>query len=363
MDPPESVMLEAFLSRDSSFDGLFVTAVHTTGIFCRPTCSAKKPRPENLSFFPTPDEALLSGYRPCKRCRPMESHGSAPEWLRPLLEELEAHPTRRWTDGDLEARGWSPGRVRRWFQKHHGMSFHAYHRARRLASAMDQVRDGAAVSRAAFEIGYDSLSGFQEAFRRHFGAAPTQTAGSTVIQVDKIATPLGPVLMGATEAALCLLEFADRRGLLRQMERLRARLSAALVPGRSDITAAAARQLREYFGGSRRRFDVPIHTVGTAFQRAVWTELLAIPYGEVRSYAEVAASLGRPESVRAVGRANGSNALAVIVPCHRVVGADGRMVGYGGGVWRKRYLLSLEQRPSGDGGSAPPPRDQGPEIA
>ncbi len=354
--PPESVMIGAFLSRDASFDGLFVTGVHTTGIFCRPTCSAKKPRPENLSFFATPDEALLSGYRPCKRCRPLEARGSAPAWLRPLLEELETDPSRRWTDRELEARGWSPGRVRRWFQKHHGMTFHAYHRARRLSSAMDQVREGAAVSRAAFEIGYDSLSGFQEAFRRLFGAPPTQTARSTVLQVDRIATPLGPVLLGATEDALCLLEFTDRPRLLRQMERIRAGLGGIFVSGRNDHTRRASVQLREYFAGRRRRFDVPLRPLGTDFQRAVWQELLAIPYGEVRSYGQVAASLGRPDAVRAVGRANGSNALAVIVPCHRVVGADGRMVGYGGGLWRKRHLLALEQAAADDDGAKVVPR-------
>lgn len=349
--PPESVMLDAFMSRDGSFDGLFVTAVHTTGIFCRPTCTAKKPRPENLSFFATSDEALLSGYRPCKRCRPLEDRGSAPEWLGPLLEELEADPSRRWTDGELEARGWNPGRVRRWFQKHRGMTFHAYQRARRLASAMDQVRDGAAVSKAAFDIGYDSLSGFQEAFRRLFGAPPTRTAASKVIQVERITTPLGPVLLGATEEALCLVEFADRPELLRQMERVRTRLGAVLVTGRNGNIDAATTQLREYFAGHRRRFDIPLCHTGTAFQNAVWEELLAIPYGEVRSYAAVAASLGRPSAVRAVGRANGRNALAVIVPCHRVVGADGRMVGYGAGVWRKRYLLSLERAGAGEAGA------------
>ncbi|MEJ2205654.1 MAG: methylated-DNA--[protein]-cysteine S-methyltransferase [Gemmatimonadota bacterium] len=342
-------MLEAFLSRDASFDGVFVTAVHTTGIFCRPTCPAKKPRPENLSFFGSSSEAMLSGYRPCKRCRPLEERGSAPGWLQPLLDEVDADPSRRWTDRELQARGWSPGRVRRWFQRNHGMTFHAYHRARRLASAMDQVREGRAVSRAAFESGYDSLSGFQEAFRRVFGAPPTETARATVIQVDRVTTPLGPMLLGATDEALCLAEFTDRPRLLRQMERVRDGLDAVLVTGRNDVVEKAADQLGGYFSGRRRRFDVPLAPVGTVFQRAVWDELQRIPFGEVRSYGDVAASLGRPAAVRAVGKANGDNALAVLIPCHRVVGSDGRLVGYGGGLWRKRRLLELEQRAVGTG--------------
>ena len=115
-------MLEAFLTRDSSFDGIFVTGVHTTGIFCRPTCPARKPLPENVSFFPKPHDALLAGYRPCRRCRPMEPEGTPPVWLRPLLDDLESDPTRRWTDADMRDRGLSPERVRRWFKKHHGMS-------------------------------------------------------------------------------------------------------------------------------------------------------------------------------------------------------------------------------------------------
>jgi len=347
--PPESVMVEAFLSRDASFDGVFVTAVHTTGVFCRPTCPAKKPRRENLSFFGSTRDALRSGYRPCKRCRPLEERGSAPEWLQPLLEEMEADPNRRWTDEELEARGWSPGRVRRWFQRHHGMTFHAYHRARRLASAMDQVRDGAAVSRAAFESGYDSLSGFQEAFRRLFGAPPTQTARSTVIQVDRVTTPLGPMVLGATEEALCLAEFTDRPMLLRQMERVRDRMDAVLVTGRNETLERAGRQLGEYFARRLRRFELPLAPVGTPFQRAVWEELLRIPYGEVRSYGDVARALGRPGAVRAVGKANGGNALAVVIPCHRVVGSDGQLVGYGGGLWRKRRLLEMEQGTNGQG--------------
>ena len=140
--PSEPVMLEAFLSRDASFDGIFITGVHTTGIFCRPTCPARKPKPENVSFFPNSHDALLAGYRPCRRCRPLEPEGTPPEWLRPLLDDLESDPTRRWRDADMRERGLSPERVRRWFQKHHGMTFQAYSRARRLGSALGRVREG-----------------------------------------------------------------------------------------------------------------------------------------------------------------------------------------------------------------------------
>jgi AraC family transcriptional regulator of adaptative response/methylated-DNA-[protein]-cysteine methyltransferase len=343
MLPPESVMLDAFLGRDASFDGIFVTAVRTTGIFCRPSCTARKPRHENISFFGSPREALLGGYRPCKRCRPMEPAGQPPEWLQALLTAVDGDPTRRWTDADIRAYGLSPGRVRRWFQRHHGMTFHAYSRARRLGSALGWMKDGAEVTRAAFDSGYDSLSGFHEAFRRYFGSNPTDTTGRSVVHVHRILTPLGPMLVGATDEALCLLEFVDRRALANQIKRIGSKLNAAFVPGANVLVERVADQVGDYFDGRRRDFHLPLAVAGTPFQKSVWKALRAIPYGETRSYKDLADSIGRPEAVRAVGNANGDNALAIVVPCHRVVGADGKLVGYGGGIWRKKRLLEMER--------------------
>ena len=336
-------MLEAFLGRDATFDGVFVTGVHTTGVFCRPTCPAKKPLPRNVSFFGTTHEALLSGYRPCRRCRPLEPSGSPPDWLQPLLEAVEADPVRRWTDRDVRSRGLSPERVRRWFKQNHGMTFQAYNRARRLGAALGRVQHGGRVSRAAFEVGYDSLSGFQEAFRQYFGESPKKLDNATVVRVTRITTPLGPMLVGATEDTLCLLEFGDRRMLPAQIQRIRQRLGAVFVPDRNDLIDRIGRDVSAYFAGELRDLDAPLELCGTDFQKEVWESLREIPYGETRSYAMLAASVGRPAAVRAVGRANGVNALAIIVPCHRVVGADGKLVGYGGGLWRKRRLLDLER--------------------
>jgi len=341
--PPEPVMLEAFLGRDPAYDGLFVTGVRTTGIFCRPTCAAKKPNPENLSFFGDAKEALDAGYRPCMRCRPLEAVGSSPDWLQPLLEAVESEPGRRWSDQDIRARGLSPERVRRWFKSHHGMTFQAYHRARRLGSALGHVKGGSSVGRAAFEAGYDSLSGFQEAFRRYFGASPKGLDGATVVRVDRIPTPLGLMLAAATGDALVLLEFVDRRMLPTQVRRIQRRLGAVFVPDAHELITATADALADYFDGRLHGFELPLGPVGTPFQSDVWAALGEIPYGETRSYSDLARSVGRPGAVRAVGQANGMNALAIVVPCHRVVGADGRLVGYGGGLWRKQRLLELER--------------------
>jgi AraC family transcriptional regulator of adaptative response/methylated-DNA-[protein]-cysteine methyltransferase len=341
-------MLEAFLKRDASFDGIFVTGVRTTGIFCRTTCPARKPRPENISFFPNAHDALLAGYRPCRRCRPLEPRGAPPAWLRALLEEVDADPTRRWTDTAVRQAGLSPARVRRWFKRHHGMTFQAYSRARRLGAALGRVHEGEPVARTAYDVGYDSLSGFQEAFRRYFGEAPTQLEGHELAQVDRISTPLGPMLAAATAEALCLLEFVDRRALPRQVDRVRRRLDVVFTPGRNAIVDRVEEQLSAYFEGDLRRFDLPVRTCGTSFQQAIWDELRTIPSGTTRSYADVARAVGRPNAVRAVGTANGANAIAIVIPCHRVVGADGRLAGYGGGLWRKQRLLELERRDSVD---------------
>jgi AraC family transcriptional regulator of adaptative response/methylated-DNA-[protein]-cysteine methyltransferase len=336
-------MLEAFLERDPTYDGVFVTGVRTTGIFCRPTCAAKKPRPEHVAFFPTSRDALHAGYRPCRRCRPLEAAGAPPEWLRPLLDAVEADPTRRWSDEDVRSRGASPERVRRWFKANHGMTFQAYHRARRLGSALGHVRVGSSVGRAAYEAGFESLSGFQEAFQRYFGASPTDLEDATVVEIARVATPLGPMLAGATSEALVLLEFVDRRMLPNQVRRIRQRLRAVFVPGTNPLLTRTEAQLADYFSGLLRNFDLPLEMVGTPFQRSVWDALRQIPHSETRSYADLARAVGRPAAVRAVGTANGANALAIVVPCHRVVGADGALVGYGGGLWRKQRLLDLER--------------------
>lgn len=340
--PPEREMQRAMLEADSSYDGVFFTAVKTTGIFCRPSCSARKPRRQNVEFFSTARDALFAGYRACLRCRPLEPAGQVPGWLRSLLDQVEKDPLARWTDADLRHRGVDPSRVRRWFNKHHGMTFHAYQRARRLGRALGQLSHGVDMLDVAYEHGYESLSGFRDAFEQLFGGAPGRVRGRERVVVNRLLTPLGPMLAGATEAGLCLLEFADRRMLQTQVNTLVRRLQCAVTPGSNEHLHKTAVQLREYFAGTRQRFDVPLVMPGTEFQQAAWEQLLRIPYGATVSYQQQAKSIGRQAAVRAVGRANGENRIAILVPCHRVVGKDGRLHGYGGGLWRKRLLLELE---------------------
>jgi AraC family transcriptional regulator of adaptative response/methylated-DNA-[protein]-cysteine methyltransferase len=331
--PAAEILYKALIERDSQFDGVCVVGVVTTGIFCRLTCGARKPKRENVEFFASAADALHHGYRPCKLCTPLEVPGEAPDWLRPFLDDVHAAPERRWKDQDLRDRGLEPDRVRRWFQKHHGVTFHAYGRALRLATAVGRSQAGA---------GYESLSGFAEAFAKTTGNAPTRSQTLRLVTVTRILTPLGPMIAGATAEGVCLLEFADRRMLETQLGRIQKALHARALPGTSPHVALLERQLAEYFAGTRRTFTVPLVTAGTPFQERVWQALQEIPCGETRSYQDQANAIGRPTAVRAVARANGDNRISILIPCHRVIGKDGKLVGYGGGLWRKHRLLEIE---------------------
>jgi AraC family transcriptional regulator of adaptative response/methylated-DNA-[protein]-cysteine methyltransferase len=336
-------MEEAFFGKDASYDGLFYTGVRTTGIFCRPSCPARKPLRKNIEFFPSVSRAVFAGYRPCQRCRPLETDGSPPDWVERLLARVDEDPERRIRSVDLRAVGLTPERVRRHFQKNYGMTFDAWCRARRLGGALEQLREGADLDTAAYDAGYQSLSGFREAFSRHFGAPPGKARTGECIRVAWLRTPIGPMVAGATDEGLCLLEFTDRRMLERQLSILGKRFKRPLVPGDNDHLRQAKDEMDRYFAGELREFTVPLRVEGSDFQQRVWKALLEIPYGETRSYKQLAKSVRSPGAVRAVGQANGMNRIAIVIPCHRVVNADGRLGGYGGGLWRKQHLLALEQ--------------------
>jgi AraC family transcriptional regulator of adaptative response/methylated-DNA-[protein]-cysteine methyltransferase len=347
--PPRTEMERAFFDSDASYDGIFVTGVRTTGIFCRPSCRARKPLPANIEFFAGVKEALFAGYRPCKRCDPATPPGTAPDWVKTLLNTVDADPNRRLHDEDLRELGVEPARARRYFLEHYGMTFHAYCRGRRLSGALRQLRSGDSLDDVALGTGWDSHSGFREAFTRTFGTAPgaARNIPDAAVVMAMIETPLGPMVAGATDAGLCLLEFTDRRMLEAQLRRLQSLLKQPMLPGEHRYLAQTREELALYFDGKLKEFTVPLVFRGTPFEEKVWRELCAIPYGKTESYAGLAARVASPGAQRAVGRANGMNRISIVIPCHRVVNSDGKLGGYGGGLWRKHWLLSLE------GGSTP----------
>ena len=335
----------ALVEKNADYDGAFFAAVKTTGIFCRTTCPARKPKPENVRFYDTIHEAMAAGYRPCKICRPMESADHMPEDIASLLHEAETNPQYRITEWELRQRGLDPGTLRRWFQKRYGMTFQAYCRMNRINYAFGAMKDGGSVLDAALGSGYASASGFTDAFDRIVGKAPgkAKKEPNNVLTYKRFDSPLGPMVGVASERGLCLLEFGDRRMLETEFQDLQQRLDAVILPGASRFCDAAIEQMREYFAGERRKFDVPLDAPGTAFQQSVWQALREIPYGAIRSYGDIASAVGSPKAVRAVGTANGMNRIAIMIPCHRVIGADGTLTGYGGGLWRKDWLLRHER--------------------
>ncbi|RSK24041.1 bifunctional transcriptional activator/DNA repair enzyme AdaA [Hymenobacter metallilatus] len=341
--PSAAECYQALVAKDASYEGRFIAAVKTTGIFCRPTCPARKPKPENVEFFGSTREALLHGYRACKVCTPLTTRTNTPPFVQELLEELARQPASKITDQHLRQKGLEPATVRRWFLRQHGITFQAYQRLNRINTAFRLIRSGESVTATAFESGYESLSGFQDSFKTVFGVAPSLSRQQQLLNLTRLETPLGTMLACASEQGICLLEFTDRRGLETELKELVRRLNATVVQSHNVHFGVLNTQLTEYFAGARQEFTVPLHAPGTAFQQQVWQELLRIPYGNTRSYGQQATALGRPSAVRAVAAANGQNRLAILIPCHRVLGADGHLTGYAGGLWRKKALLELEQ--------------------
>jgi len=329
--------------KDSLYEGVFITAVKTTGIFCRPSCRARKPNIENVDFYDTAQQALQNGFRPCKICKPMEKQDETPEYIKIIIKELHQNPYLRIKDADLRLRDIEPSQIRRWFKKHHNMTFHAYQRMLRINTAFNGIQKGEAISNSAFDSGFESLSGFNESYRSIFGESPSQTADKSVLNIIRFTTPIGPMFACASSEGICLLEFTDRRMLETEFSDLCKRLDAVILPGKNIYLEQVQTELLEYFSGNRKIFTVPLHTPGTEFQNSVWKILQDIPYGESHSYAQQAISLGKPKAVRAVGTANGLNRVAIIIPCHRVIASDGSLAGYGGGLHRKKWLLDFEK--------------------
>lgn len=335
----EDEFWRALQRRDASYEGIFFAGVKTTGIFCRPICSARKPLRKNVEFFPGKSEALHAGFRPCLRCKPMNTTGKVPTLVEKLRRLVEQRLSERLRERDLVDMGIEPSTARRQFQRYFGMSFHAYQRARRMGSALAAVRTGTNVLDTQLDHGFQSSSGFREAFAKLFGTAPSKASGVHCLFARWIESPLGAILALADDSGLYVFDWVDRRGLEREIVRLREKTKFAIVPGDHPVLDQAEREIGEYFDGVRKTFTLPFVPRGTEFQRRVWEALLQIPAGETRSYADIAKRIGKPKAVRAVAH----NFRGVVIPCHRVIGSDGSLTGYGGGLARKRWLLDHER--------------------
>lgn len=334
---------QALIAKNSEYDGAFYVGVKTTGVFCRSTCPARKPKFEHCEFFENAKQALLASFRPCKRCRPLSHPNQVSKIVQQLVEAIERNPEKRWKDKDLSELSIDASTARRQFKKRFGMTFVQYARARRMGLAMKQIRNGSPVIDAQLFAGYESSSGFRDAFSRIMGESPTKLEYNKILKASWLDTPLGPMLAIADESALYLLEFVERRGLEREIERLRLKTRSAIIPGNTPAISSIKNELLQYFDHKLKIFNTPLFLLGSPFQQRVWEELNKIPLGETRSYAQIARAIGKPTAFRAVAQANGANQIAIVIPCHRVINTNGDIGGYGGGLSRKKWLLSHEK--------------------
>ena len=328
----------AVLRRDRALDGRFVTGVLTTGIYCRPSCAARHPQRENVRFFATGAEAAAAGLRPCLRCKPDDVARDAEAVTRAitLIDAAETPPS---LDTLAEAVGYSPFHFHRLFKRATGVTPADYARARRAGQMRQSLEREARVTDAIYEAGYSGPSRFYEDARKRLGMTPSawRNGGAGVtIRWATAETELGTMLVAATEKGICRLSFDEGEDALR-----RRFPKAEIAHGGAGMADLVARTVAAVHSPGRPH-DLPLDVQGTAFQQAVWRELQRIPPGETRSYAQIAAAVGRPAAVRAAGSANGDNNVAVLIPCHRVIRSDGSLGGYAYGLERKRELLRRE---------------------
>jgi AraC family transcriptional regulator of adaptative response/methylated-DNA-[protein]-cysteine methyltransferase len=341
--PDNDTLYQALLSRDPSFDGIAFVGVRSTGVFCRLTCPARKPKLENCTFYQSPTACLDAGFRPCKRCHPMHAMCPDDPSVQDLLTRLDTNPTHRWSQSQISALGYDPSTIRRAFKRTFGTTFLELARARRLQAGFTTLTNGGQVIDAQLDAGFESASAFRTAFSKMTGVNPSEFSQNALLKADWFQTALGPVIAVADKTHLHLLEFTDRKALPTELKRLQ-QSTGGIGFGTTAPLEQAKAELHAYFAGSHTPFETPLAMHGTPFTKSVWNTLRDIPVGQIETYATLAKLLGRPDATRAVARANGANQIAIFIPCHRIIGADGNLTGYGGGLWRKRKLIELERQ-------------------
>ena len=343
LDNPD-VLYQALLNKDRSYDGHAFVCVTTTGIFCRLSCSARKPKRENVFFCESIAACLEQGYRPCRICRPLELGNFRDPVYADLMARLNKAPYHVWSEDDLQKNGFDPSTVRRIFKRQIGMTFLELARLRRKSLGATALVAGQPVIEAQLTAGYESASGFRNAIECLIGNPPKELKGRELLKACWIPTPIGEMLAISDQHALHLLEFFDRKGLPSELKKLQKTAHSSIIFSRSEVIDRVEKALQNYFSGQSCQFDIPLAKIKGGFAPLVWQALRQIPVGETWSYSKLARAIDRPTAMRAVARANGENEIAIIIPCHRVIGADGSLTGYAGGLWRKDWLLRHEKK-------------------
>ena len=341
---------QAVLARDPAHDGTFVYAVRSSGVYCRPSCPARRPRRSQVVFYPLPEVARRCGYRPCRRCRPDQTSPADPqiELVRRLCRLIESRPEQNLTLADLGAEvGLSPAHLQRTFKRVTGISPRQYADACRLGRLKARLRDRSTVTRALYEAGYGSSSRLYERASSQLGMTPAtyrRGAPAVAIRYTLADCPLGRLLLAATDRGVCAVYLGEEGHLTAELRR---EYPAAELSRDDETLRPWLADLLDHLSGQQPHLDLPLDVRATAFQWRVWQELRKIPYGSTRTYLEVAEALGRPTAARAVARACATNPVSVVIPCHRVVRGDGGLGGYRWGLGRKRALLEREQGGAG----------------
>ncbi len=341
---------DAIARRDRGQDGSFYFGVLTTGVFCRPSCPARRPLRRNVRFYATAAEAREDGLRPCLRCRPLEAYSALPDArILKLCSYMEAHSEERLSLAGLAARaGLSRFHLQRSFKAVVGITPREYLEACRLRKLKPSLRRAGDVTEAVYDAGYGSASRVYERADTRLGMTPGEyrRGGEGItISYASVESPVGLMLMAATDRGICFVEFGDSPEEL--LEALRCEYPAATVEAMLEPPSPQFRAwidgLNAHLEGAAHRPDLPLDIRATAFQMEVWRYLQSIPYGEVQSYSEVAAGIGRPTAVRAVAHACATNPVSILIPCHRVLRGTGALGGYRWGLGRKRALIDLER--------------------
>jgi AraC family transcriptional regulator of adaptative response/methylated-DNA-[protein]-cysteine methyltransferase len=330
----------AFERRDRGWDGRVIGAVKTTGIYCKPSCPARRPKREHVEFFATAEEARAAGYRSCMRCKPDEV-GRDREAVAKAVKLIETAEEPLTLDELADGVGYAPHHFQRIFKRDLGVSPAEYARALRNRRTETALKANGRVTDAVYDAGYSGPSSFYSDAKERLGMTPSAWRNGgrgETIRWTHFDSPLGRMLIAATSKGICRLTFDDSVNSLQRLFP-----QATIVEDAGGLKELVEGAL-EAIESPRAAHQLPIDVAGTAFQEAVWRELRKIPVGETRSYAEIAAAIGQPTAVRAVGTANGDNHVAVLIPCHRVIRSDGTLGGYAGGLDRKRKLLSNEQQ-------------------
>jgi AraC family transcriptional regulator of adaptative response/methylated-DNA-[protein]-cysteine methyltransferase len=335
---------QAVLDRDSGYDGRFVLAVRSTGIYCRPSCPSRKPKRSNVIFYAQPEDAEQAGYRACKRCQPKAQAFEA-EVVQRICAYIENHLEDRFTLNDLGAHAnLSPSHLQRLFTRVMGISPRQYAEARRLDNLKTRLKSGDSVTRALYDAGYSSSSRLYSRAPETMGMTPAayrKGGKDMTIHYTVAECPLGYLLVAATERGVCAVSLGDSPGDLEA--ELHNDYSAAEITPDDGSLGEWVSALVRHLDGQQPHLELPLDVRATAFQWRVWQELRGIPAGETRSYGQIAAAIGNPKASRAVGTACANNRVSLVIPCHRAVREDGSLGGYRWGLERKKFLLEQEK--------------------